>query len=1153
MKNPRFSNNQTFSLAAKPPFYFEGMTTRVFPLRASLFQQQRFADAYFNQVIPREVGRFQAFMPYVLLMIIDYGKMAATATNMGWVSQREIMFSVPLLWYRVIDGRWVFRDWATATPFIYVDDELSMTLGRTAYGWPKTLAWLAPGLNEWIEDPRAAPRAAAVSTMVFPEVYAGQRQQPRVFLEIHESPALTPLDFPQDPASPFMPWSMLANMAQSSAGLIGDGISMLSGLGLTRKRNGASADNLRRMAARARQLGDPYRMETAFNTVNLKQFRRADRPAEFCYQSLTNAQMKLTSFNRGGMMGDLHLLAGDASGGYSIDVHRWSSLPIIETLGIEVADEWQGDGTMVSRLRPVLPFWYDVNMDYDVGRTECWRTQVTDWRDGRGRPIQSKSAQPRDTSFNTALGASGQAVAGPFRFPSTTIRVLPLLALQRKLQAFLDGYLNEPLASAGLRFTVWAPQAEAGRFEQHAYVYLVGINYEEMSSATNNIGWWAERELFFCVPVKVEQKDEKGEWVLRTLGLVPTFSYANSTTAAIARSEVIGIATTKADIESPPDVWMSDRGPARDKLRTLLRMSSEVLPALGEGQKTQTQVILDIQEGEVLPTTDDPRWRGIGEDWGTLLRNELERKKHTAQDLGGENSDARALSLELLANRMPFNFFTMKQYRDIADPRDACYQSLVEIERRIEEVLEIREIESPCHVRIHNYPSQPFVEALGLVVKHSREEQGAVIHCLQPIRPFWMKASISEELGRPVVTRAGTESWTKAMLLEPYFDGPSAEMVERGELRPWPGVGRSLVEEIKSEEPVRLRSRARAWSEGITELAKLAELHARWRAELLAAGVAADQIPQAQAPSPWGSFMSLDAAKQAVAVIDPQMVIETILSREWENWDPRARWRRSRAEMVRRLDQLLAGASSHEVARREIDFFRKTLADIRQESPRPQIGKDFKLSLDILETIGKARHELETGFSAIGKAESAKEFYEAVAEFSKRVGVFVESDDVKKLKVDEMLKSKLRLIALPDPNRRSRSTAVWAQIEAAWVAFKNGDESSQLRQLVQDIREIHDERREQVIDRLAKAAQKPPFCVPRPCVGPEADRVFPRDDTWEEIWYVGKIVETGSSYFELDLQEDPALGVPAPEAPPVAEAPDAAATPARSPTPAEPG
>ena len=154
-------------------------------------------------------------MPYVLLMIIDYGKMAATATNMGWVSQREIMFSVPLLWYRVIDGRWVFRDWATATPFIYVDDELSMTLGRTAYGWPKTLAWLAPGLNEWIEDPRAAPRAAAVSTMVFPEVYAGQRQQPRVFLEIHESAALTPLDFPQDPASPFMPWSVLAKIGRA--------------------------------------------------------------------------------------------------------------------------------------------------------------------------------------------------------------------------------------------------------------------------------------------------------------------------------------------------------------------------------------------------------------------------------------------------------------------------------------------------------------------------------------------------------------------------------------------------------------------------------------------------------------------------------------------------------------------------------------------------------------------------------------------------------------------------------------------------------------------------------------------------------------------------------------------------------------------------
>ena len=50
------------------------------------------------------------------------------------------MFCIPIEWYKLVDGRWVFHDWAMVAPFIFVDDDLSMTLGRTVSGWPKTLA-----------------------------------------------------------------------------------------------------------------------------------------------------------------------------------------------------------------------------------------------------------------------------------------------------------------------------------------------------------------------------------------------------------------------------------------------------------------------------------------------------------------------------------------------------------------------------------------------------------------------------------------------------------------------------------------------------------------------------------------------------------------------------------------------------------------------------------------------------------------------------------------------------------------------------------------------------------------------------------------------------------------------------------------------------
>ena len=104
------------------------MTARVFPLRANIDSLQRFVDGHLN-FIPPEVGRFRVPAPYVYLMMLDYGKLALEAANLGWLAQREIMFCVPLEWYKVVDGRWVFSDWATVAPFIYVDDDLSMGAG----------------------------------------------------------------------------------------------------------------------------------------------------------------------------------------------------------------------------------------------------------------------------------------------------------------------------------------------------------------------------------------------------------------------------------------------------------------------------------------------------------------------------------------------------------------------------------------------------------------------------------------------------------------------------------------------------------------------------------------------------------------------------------------------------------------------------------------------------------------------------------------------------------------------------------------------------------------------------------------------------------------------------------------------------------------
>src|SRR5262249_40143144 len=156
---------------------------RVFPLRANIDTLQSFVDSRLN-LIPEEVGRFQVPVPYAYLMMLDYGKLAAKATNLGWFSQKEILFAIPLEWYKVENGRWVFHDWATVAPFIFVSDDVSLTLGRTVYGWPKAKATLSPTTALWMTDPTASINQATVATMVFPRLYKGMQLESHTFLEV---------------------------------------------------------------------------------------------------------------------------------------------------------------------------------------------------------------------------------------------------------------------------------------------------------------------------------------------------------------------------------------------------------------------------------------------------------------------------------------------------------------------------------------------------------------------------------------------------------------------------------------------------------------------------------------------------------------------------------------------------------------------------------------------------------------------------------------------------------------------------------------------------------------------------------------------------------------------------------------------------------
>ena len=884
-QKPRFSDARGLNMAMQsvPPFEFEGVTMRIFPLRAKRDIVQRFVNQWLN-IVPPEVGYFRAYLPYVFLDLINYGRMSAVAANLGWLAQREIAFSIPLEWYKRVGGQYVFHDWAYLSPFIYVDSNLSMTTGREVYGWPKALIRIDRDESDWMKDPRAPGRLATISATVFPEVYAGKQEEPRDFLHVERTVAPSPYQIPIDYARVLGPWMNVPGMLQNGSALWRDWFDLLAGVGVLRAHPGVGPESLREMSRVLAQSYRPYDPRPYFNTVNLKQFRSSDMPSAICYQALTNARMDITAVNGGGMLGDPQVLLGDPSGGLRVYIHRYASEPVVETLGLEVEEEWNGRDTTVASIAPVMPYWVDLDMRYGRAFTQAFRTKTTGWADAEGREILGAESQG-PPPYNTSRGAASQQIGGPFDFPNTTLRVLPLLAERGPLQTFCDDYLNEPLAATGMRFEPWG-----------TYVYLVVASNEGAISESNNIGYWSARGVTFYIPVKWYETVD-GELSLRTLALVPVFSYANSTTAANTGSEVSGIPTVQVAIESPASTWLDDAGPSDASERRLLRMVAEVLPVLGEGQKTEHRDLVEVRSGLVLPPSDRTAWRLVSEGWGQRLKDDLARMRRIAAREHDELDDARALALEVLANGEALNVVTMKQFRDGDDPDAACYQSLVQIRHHLRRVRDLREIEGRLYVRIHDYASQPIARTLGLVPKRVCSDGSSTVLEIEPVRPFWIHASLREELGITVCRRSGSLQWESdpdTQQKRAYFQADPASPGSG------PEVGRELAGLVDAWVPQRLEPQSREWQS-----------------------------------RPTSARIDVGGARRAVEAIDPQMVLQSVLSREWENWGT-PRWWQVKDGLARDLavierNSLLTDAVDAQIARLELAYARLRVETRRRD------------------------------------------------------------------------------------------------------------------------------------------------------------------------------------------------------------------------------
>jgi hypothetical protein len=685
-----------------PPFSFPGVTARVFPLRTSMNLLRSFCKRYLN-VAPAEICEFHPYVPYVLLVVLDYGRMAIEASNLGWVSQREVFFSVPLgRWHRDPSGKPILDGWVLSSPFIFVDNASSLTAGREAYGWPKILAEFHPSLESWLTDPRNPDRLLSLDVKGFASDEKGCTRLLEIDQQSGQNPSLTPPDL--EMVDPIGRFSRLSRTFMSAGFDLAQLFLRSPFAGFSREEPGQDP------ASRFKLLFDSLRQLSVFErnpgvtAVNLKQFRDSEDPTEICYQALVRSRLGLARYNRGGLLGLYHVLQGDITGGVRIRLHDHPSFPIVESLGLAVARETSADGHTVSILEPFFPFWLSVDLTYGRGKTICWRMRGERWHENES-PV---GPTPQKTPFNTTAGAAQQVWRGPFFIPKASCHVFPLQADRDKLRGFVDRYLNKNKNLFKLH-----------DFElcgQHVYM---AARKGRMFSQARSAAWIESHEIAFYVPLLWYKQGS-----FQGIVLVTPFAFVDNPTLAMTLREVQGVPAMDATIETPSRYWRR-KGP-------LLTMQLDVFSALDAGLGSERRTLIEAVHGATTP----PR-------------------------CGCPHCPPFDLSYRV-DGPVTLQRLTLKQFRDAEEPDRACFQALVQEPWTVSNPRWVKRLSSRTAINVYRYPSLPLVEILGLQCDSSippKEMGGAIADVLYPEDPFRMELGIEIGLGRVISYTGGSLSW----------------------------------------------------------------------------------------------------------------------------------------------------------------------------------------------------------------------------------------------------------------------------------------------------------------------------------------------------------------------------------------------------------
>ena len=397
---------------------------QLFPLMADRVQMQNFLDGYFNAVVPPEVAVFKPAFGMIFCSLLDYREMSdGAAWSTGVMSQYELYFLMPLDRYRLVDGQLEFVEHAVTTPYIFVDNTVSAIAGRERFGFPKQDSWFQQGDDGPLPPLEDALRLITVKA--YNPGKAGLRLDP--FFHVVRDPNTAVIDQPIGPSvTPPRKLPNRIDLIQSAAWIAKE-----------LKARAFDPGPLHEIKGQWREILEGWDDEgMCINVYNLRQFSHPGAIRKVRYQDLVRMRMRLAGIQE--LRSFKERLGSDAT--FSLIIHRQAIRPIVDNLGIRVADrkrgaESEGNPT-VDITRVMEPTFAQADVDLVSTERIAWRFQHRGWRDKDGRQLTpDEDSWP---TYNVSLGpAAASFLAERPEEPIHDVKYMMLAACAKRVREFI--------------------------------------------------------------------------------------------------------------------------------------------------------------------------------------------------------------------------------------------------------------------------------------------------------------------------------------------------------------------------------------------------------------------------------------------------------------------------------------------------------------------------------------------------------------------------------------------------------------------------------------------------------------------------------------------------------------------------------------------